>query len=308
MSGFAEKILDSFMDRKKSDSDQNNNDAYYQQGQQQQQPYQPAPYTQSQPQQPPYPWITRWDDREQRYIYINEQTGERSYTLPGASQGGYGGGGESYGYPNQPSQQQGYYNSGEPAPEQREEKSSGHGSAAAWGAGGLALGLGAGALAMHEGEEISEFFCLYFFIAFGFFSYVYPLSPHLPHLTITSNSKKELNQITNTTAEDEWNQAESSISRSASDFPENAAEWTGERVGEAEQLPERAEEGFDEFGDGVERKWDGAVEGVEEAPENVAEWVGEGVGEVQGFGDDVQEFGDDMGDAYDEGREEGRED
>lgn len=189
MSGFAEKILDSFMDRKKSDSDQNNNnDTYYQQQQQQQQPYQ------SQPQQPPYPWTTRWDDREQRYIYINEQTGERSYTFPSASQGGYGGGGESYGYANQPPQQQGYYNStGGSAPEQREEKSSGYGSAAAWGAGGLALGLGAGALAMHEGEEMSEFL-LSFPFAFGFFSHVYPVSPHLPRLTITSNSQTEKEQ------------------------------------------------------------------------------------------------------------------
>lgn len=132
-----------------------------------------------------------------------------------------------------------------------------------------------------------------------------PVSHTFPSLQTVKQRKQKL---TNTTAEDEWNQAESSIERSASDFPENAAEWTGERVGEAEQLPERAEEGFDEFGEGAERKWDGAVEGVEEAPENVAEWVGEGVGEVQGFGDDVQEFGDDMGDAYDEGREEGRED
>ena len=59
MSGFVEKLFDSF-------TGQDNNN------QQQQQ----------QPQQVQRPWISQWDDRENRYIYINEQTGERSWEVP----------------------------------------------------------------------------------------------------------------------------------------------------------------------------------------------------------------------------------
>jgi hypothetical protein len=58
MSGFVEKLFDSF-------TGQDNN-------QQQQQ----------QPQQVQRPWISQWDDRENRYVYINEDTGERSWTPP----------------------------------------------------------------------------------------------------------------------------------------------------------------------------------------------------------------------------------
>jgi hypothetical protein len=64
MSGFLSTLVDSF-------ANQGNNTSNDQQQQQQQQ----------QP-QVPYPWIARWDDGENRYIYINEQTGERSMTPP----------------------------------------------------------------------------------------------------------------------------------------------------------------------------------------------------------------------------------
>jgi hypothetical protein len=58
MSGFVEKLFDSFTG---------------QDTQQQQQ---------QQPQQVQRPWISQWDDREQRYVYINEETGERSWEVP----------------------------------------------------------------------------------------------------------------------------------------------------------------------------------------------------------------------------------
>jgi hypothetical protein len=57
MSGFVEKLFDSF-------TGQDDN-------QQQQQ----------QSQLPPG-WTSQWDDREQRYLYINESTGERSWDVP----------------------------------------------------------------------------------------------------------------------------------------------------------------------------------------------------------------------------------
>lgn len=37
------------------------------------------------PMDPPYvqpPWVTRWDDEYGRWIFINEQTGERSFERP----------------------------------------------------------------------------------------------------------------------------------------------------------------------------------------------------------------------------------
>jgi hypothetical protein len=59
MSGFVEKLFDSF-------TGQDDN-------QRQQQPQQS---------QLPPGWTSQWDDREQRYLYINESTGERSWTAP----------------------------------------------------------------------------------------------------------------------------------------------------------------------------------------------------------------------------------
>ena len=144
MSGFVEKIFDSFANKHGQDNQQ----------QQQQQPY--GGYQQGQ-QQLPHPWISRWDEREQRYIYINEMTGERSWTPPqpgGQSQGYGGGGGYGSGYSQQPygdeGQREGHHGGG-----------GGGSNAAAWGIGGAALGLGAGALLMHEGEEMSEFLCFF---------------------------------------------------------------------------------------------------------------------------------------------------
>lgn len=57
------------------------------------------------PPQVPHPWVARWDDRERRYLFVNEQSGERSWEMPGhASTGDYGrdgsaqqyGGGQQY--------------------------------------------------------------------------------------------------------------------------------------------------------------------------------------------------------------------
>lgn len=151
MSDFVEKIFDSFSDKHKhsdqSQKQQQYNDSYPQSndGGQPQQSY---GQQQQQPQLPP-PWIARWDDREQRYCYINEQTGERSWTPPSQGYGGaYDGAQEGY------SQQQHGQYGGE---QEEKKKEKGHGSAIAWGVGGAALGLGAGALLMHEGDEMSKY-------------------------------------------------------------------------------------------------------------------------------------------------------
>ena len=43
------------------------------------------------------PWISQWDDQSQRYFYINQETGERTWDLPSGYGGGSGSGG-NYGY------------------------------------------------------------------------------------------------------------------------------------------------------------------------------------------------------------------
>jgi hypothetical protein len=79
-------------------------------------------------------------------------------------------------------------------------------------------------------------------------------------------------------------------------------------VNDVQEAPEDFEQGFDRFGDDAERKFDDAVDDVQDAPENVAGWMGDKVGGVERFGDEVQGYGDGLGDAYDQGRDEGRRD
>jgi hypothetical protein len=91
-----------------------------------------------------------------------------------------------------------------------------------------------------------------------------------------------------------------------SNFPENAAGWTGEQVGRVEN-----------FDDRVENRFDNAVNDVEDFPENAARWGGEKVQEVEDIPqdienkwdnaeDDVAAFGGRMDQAYDDGRDEQR--
>ncbi|EEA24285.1 hypothetical protein TMatcc_007365 [Talaromyces marneffei ATCC 18224] len=80
---------------------------------------------------------------------------------------------------------------------------------------------------------------------------------------------------------DKWEGEENRIEERVEDFPENAANWVGNKVGEAEYEVDRVENNVENF------------------PENAAEWVGDKVGGIERFGDEI-------GDAYDEGRAEGR--
>lgn len=74
MSGFAEKLIDTFTHRNSNDDQPSDS---YAGGRQQD----------SVQQQLPYPWVSQWDEREQRNFYINEQTGERSWTFPSQGEG-----------------------------------------------------------------------------------------------------------------------------------------------------------------------------------------------------------------------------
>jgi hypothetical protein len=114
-------------------------------------------YPQQQSQHPPLPppWRSEWDQRDQRYVFINPQTGERTFQPPHQTyqpqgnyagyppqQGGYGqpqGGYPQGGHPQQP-----------PPPQARDHK------AMQYGAIGAVAGLAVGGLAMYEGEKIRK--------------------------------------------------------------------------------------------------------------------------------------------------------
>ncbi|EGP86443.1 uncharacterized protein MYCGRDRAFT_27969, partial [Zymoseptoria tritici IPO323] len=199
----------------------------------------------------PRPWIAEWDARDQRYIFINQETGQRSWDFPRDEYRG-GGGGQNYGsnsgYP--PPQQQTQY---QEAP--HEEKKS-HGLL--YGALGAAAGLAGGAFLMHEGSEAKQ--------------------------DLESDAYRAEDRISN-----------------FDNREEQPAEWTGRKVQEVEDIPQDVEQGFDRFGERVERKWDDGVQDVEDVPDDVAGWAGEKVGDVERFDDNVE-------DAYDAGRDEGRDD
>lgn len=106
----------------------------------------------------PYPWVARWDERDQRYFYMNEQTGETSWERPG---------GMPYGQPPAPYGQPGYgYGYGEERRgeyyEEQEKPKKDH--SLAYGAAGAAAGVIGGAVLAHEGEEMCTSFSFFPFL------------------------------------------------------------------------------------------------------------------------------------------------
>ncbi|KAL9109867.1 MAG: hypothetical protein Q9227_005570 [Pyrenula ochraceoflavens] len=212
--------------------------------------YDPESYSGGAPQVPP-PWRSVWDERDQRWLFINEQTGERTFQSPNMRTEYYQGGLTS-------NQQSGYYQSNPtPAGDQYYEKNH---DGLAYGAAGAAAGIAGGAFLMHEGEEARQDW--------------------------DQDKARFENRI-----EDDVQNVEN--------FPENAAGWTGRKVGEIEDIPQDIEQDYDRAKDGVENTFDNAIEDVVDAPENVAGWTGEKIGDIERISDNVDQ-------AYDEGRDEGR--
>lgn len=152
----------------------------------------PAP-----PQDLPYPWVARWDDRDQRWFYVNEQTGERSWERPYGGSGGPSYGERSYGQP-QPSY--GYEGAYRQSQEQRPEHKD---HSMMYGAAAGAAGLVGGAILMHEGEKIRE-------------------------LSLTEPKIDALLTLYDT--DEDWDEDKERIEQNVEDFPEDAARWTGEKV------------------------------------------------------------------------------
>jgi len=97
------------------------------------------------PPQVPYPWRAVWDARDGRYVFENEQTGQRTFEHPGGGGGGGYGGQQQGGYGGQ----QGGYG-GQQGYAQQQKPNHHYGGMAMAGAAGLA----GGALLMHEGERV----------------------------------------------------------------------------------------------------------------------------------------------------------
>lgn len=110
------------------------------------------------PPQVPYPWRAVWEAQAGRYLFINEQTGQRTFDFPqqyapqsqyaggrgyGQEQGGYGYGQE---YPRQGAG----YGQGSYEPNAQPKSNHHYGEMALAGAAGLA----GGAILMHEGEKV----------------------------------------------------------------------------------------------------------------------------------------------------------
>lgn len=106
-----------------------------------------APQSAGGPALPP-PWVARWSDQDQRWYYVNEATGQRSWERPYGGGGPGPGGPGGYGYQEQVvEERRGYYQ------EERPKKD----HSMMYGAAGVAAGAVGGALLMHEGEKIRTF-------------------------------------------------------------------------------------------------------------------------------------------------------
>lgn len=147
-----------------------------------------------------------------------------------------------------------------------------------YGALGAAAGLAGGAFSMHEGSEIKD----------DLEGDRYRAEQRFDGDEYRAEERFEGDKYR---AEGEFDR----FGQCVEDIPEDAAQWTGRKVGEVEDIPHDIEQGFDRFGDRIEN----GVQDVEDIPEDVAGWAGDKVG-------DVERFGDNIDDAYDAGRDEGR--
>ncbi|KAF1935735.1 hypothetical protein EJ02DRAFT_460114 [Clathrospora elynae] len=247
------------------------------QGQQQQGQQQQGQQQQGGSQQPPPvspPWFPEWDAREGRWLFINQQTGERTPNYPGpgyaqqqgsygAPQGGYGN--NQGGYSNQGAYNQSAYDPTRSNYQQEEQKKNG-GNGWKYAAAGVA-GLAGGALVMHEGEEMKQ------------------------------DWEGDKNRMENRVDQ---------YGNDISNLPENAAGWAGQEVGRVENFDDRVENRFDNAVNDVEdfpenaAQWGGQkVQEVEDIPQDIEGKYDNAIG-------DVERFDGRMDNAYDNGRDEQR--
>lgn len=192
------------------------------------------------PSQVPYPWRAQWDDREGRYIYLNEQTGERTWEYPSSSGGG------SYGAPEPGGRDYGYEG-------QEEQKREGGGHGLLYGALGAAAGLAGGAFLAHEAGDISQ----------DFEADKSRLENNVEDFPSdaarwTGEKVQEVEDVPQDVGqgferfgdrvEEGWDGAVEGVE----DAPADVAGWVGRRVGEVEGVGDEVER----FGDGLDNAYD----------------------------------------------------
>ncbi|KAI6860514.1 hypothetical protein KC343_g16133 [Hortaea werneckii] len=208
------------------------------------------------PPQLSYPWQAFWEAGDGRYLYVNEQTGQRTFDAPSAGYGGY-----SAAPPPPPADGAVYGDRSDatvPSGKVKEGSSGSHGLM--YGALGAAAGLAGGAFIAHEaGEwfdgsderdmerEIEEF----------------------PENTAEWTGEK-VGEAENIPEDVEQgfdrfgNEVESGfedVEEDVEDAPADVAEWAGEKEGEIEGFGDGVARFGDEMGDAYD---DGRAEGRQE--------------------------------------------
>ncbi|KAI7343179.1 hypothetical protein KC354_g15827 [Hortaea werneckii] len=186
------------------------------------------------PPQPPYPWQAFWEAREGRYLYVNEQTGQRTFDAPSAGYGGY-----NAAPPPPPADGAVYGDRSDVSGPPGEEKKSGSGGhGLMYGALGAAAGLAGGALVhsslmkLESGEKMGE------------------------AQDVPEDVEQGFDRFGDE-AESEFEDAEEDVE----DAPEEVAEWAGEKEGEIEGFGDDVEQFGDDMGDAYD---DGRAEGRQE--------------------------------------------
>jgi len=249
---------------------------YY--GQQQQGYGQQSCDNQGPPQVPP-PWVAEWDAPDNRWIYINRQTGERTFNHPGQhGQQSYGGG---YGNDQQQYSGGGGYQQARPA-----ANHSGRNAALA----GVA-GLAGGALLMHEGEKVEGDWDQDKYRAEQRFDNGINDVENAPDDAArwAGRGVQDVDDIPQDV--DRWKDREEyrvdqkwdNGVQDVEDAPEDAARWAGRGVQDVEDIPQDVEGRFDYDRDRVEDKFDNGFQ-------------------------DVERFDNNVDNSYDQGRDQGRND
>ncbi|KAM3076312.1 hypothetical protein ACMFMF_005645 [Clarireedia jacksonii] len=214
------------------------------------------------------PWIAEWDSRDNRWLFVNQQTGERTFTYPDP---GYAQQQDIYGG------NQGAYNQNSYNPTQGNDQHMSSGNGWKYAAAGAA-GLAGGAFAVYEGHEIRE----------DWDEEKWKL--HNDKERLENGIENAPYNAANWTGEqvdrlerldDRVDQKVDNAIDDVENAPENIANWTGYKVQEVEDIPQN-----------IENRWDNGVDRVENRFDNV-------IDRIENFGDNVQ-------DSYNEGRDERR--
>jgi len=203
---------------------------------QSQQDYPQNQYNQSQnynsPPQVPPPWVAEWDARDNRWFYVNRETGERTFEQP---QQTYGGGNNdgNYGQDYSGQSQRGYY-------EQEPQKQSHTGRNLAFGA---VAGVVGGALLMHEGEKVEDKWDEDKYRVENDVTGGVQDVEDFPEDAAgwTGRKVQEVEDIPQD-VENKWDNGVQDVE----DIPEDVAGWTGRKVGDVERFDDNVDNSYDQ--------------------------------------------------------------